>query len=121
MTSTSSVQVHALPPTSAAASYHSMRAYLQVQEWTENVSNLNPLEWGWKQAENLLLPIQTHLQPAPEDLLKIIRCSCKSNCDSKRCTCRKHRLECSPGCGECQGKSCLNAQIIAEMDLIDDI
>ena len=121
MTNTSSVQVHALQPTSAAASYHSMRAYLQVLEWTENVSNLNPLEWGWKQAENLLLPIQTHLQPAPEDLLKIIRCSCKSNCDSKRCTCRKHGLECSPGCGECQGKSCLNAQTIAEMDLIDDI
>lgn len=121
MTSTTSVQVHSLPPTSAAASYHSMRTYLQVQEWTGNVYNLNPLEWGWKQADNLLLPVQTHLQPAPEDLLKIIRCSCKSNCDSKRCTCREHGLECSPGYGECQGKSCLNAQTITEMDLMDEI
>ena len=30
------VQVHALPPTSAAARYHSLLVYLQVQQWNGN-------------------------------------------------------------------------------------
>ncbi|KAK6176039.1 hypothetical protein SNE40_014402 [Patella caerulea] len=32
-TSSAYVQVHTLPPTSAAARYHSARVYLQVREW----------------------------------------------------------------------------------------
>ena len=31
--SKTTVQLHRLPPTSAAASYHNARAYLQVQQW----------------------------------------------------------------------------------------
>ena len=119
MTSTTFVQVHTLPPTSAAASYYSLRVYLQVQTWIGNGDNLEPLKWGWDRTDNMLLPIKTHLQPAPDDLLKIIRCQCKSNCDSKRCTCRKHGLECSSGCRECQGISCSNAQEF-DLDIYDD-
>ena len=44
---------------------------------------MEPLEWGRDRSDNMLLPMKTHLQPAPDDLLKIIRCQCKSNCDSK--------------------------------------
>ena len=33
-------------PTSAAASYHSKRAYLELQEWTETKRYHNPLEWS---------------------------------------------------------------------------
>lgn len=39
--STSFVQPHTLPPTSAAAKYHSFRVYLQCQEWLGSVP-LNP-------------------------------------------------------------------------------
>ena len=119
MTSTTFVQVHTLPLSSAAASYHSLRVYLQVQTWIGNGDSMEPLEWGWDRTDNMLLPIKTHLQPAPDDLLKIIRCQCKSNCDSKRCTCRKHGLECSSGCRECQGISCSNAQEF-DLDIYDD-
>jgi hypothetical protein len=31
---------------------------------------------------------------APDELLKTIYCRCKTNCDSKRCNCREHGLEC---------------------------
>ena len=122
MTSTTCVQVHTLPPTSAAASYHSLRVYLQIQEWVNgNCNNLDPLDWGWKTDEDLLLPIKTHLQPAPDDLLKIIRCNCKVNCDTKRCTCRKHGLECSSGCGECHGVCCSNTDTAIESHSLDDL
>ena len=80
---------------------------------------MDPLEWGWQISNNLLLPMKTHIQPAPDDLLKIVRCQCKSNCDSKRCICRKHGLECSSGCRECQGVSCTNAQSV-DPDMFDD-
>ena len=44
MTSTTFVQVHTLPPTSASASYHSMRVCLQVQDWIRDSNSMNPLE-----------------------------------------------------------------------------
>ena len=38
-TSSTCVQVHSLPPTRAAARFHSFRVYLQVQTWMANVNN----------------------------------------------------------------------------------
>ena len=83
MTSTTFVQVHTLQPTNTAAD-HSLWENPQVQTWIGNGDNMELLEWGWNGSDNILLPMKTHLQPAPDDLLKIIRCQCKSNyCDSK--------------------------------------
>jgi hypothetical protein len=56
------------------------------------------------------MPVKTKKQPAPEKLLVIIRCKCKTNCETKRCTCRKHGLECNIACLECRGHSCLNCK-----------
>ena len=39
-----------------------------------------PVAWGWKISESGLTPIQTDLLPAPEDLLKVIRCGCTADC-----------------------------------------
>lgn len=116
MTSTSCVQVHTLPPTSAAAAYHSQRVHLQVQTWIGN-NAITPEDWGWELAKDLLMPVKTDLPPAPEKLLQIIRCNCKQNCDTKRCSCRKHGLDCSVGCGECRGVSCSNSTGLADIDL----
>jgi hypothetical protein len=113
------VQVHTLPPTSAAAMYHSLRVYLQTQIWLGN-KTISPLEWGWKLNNGSLEPIKTDLPPAPETLLKIIKCNCKQNCDTKRCTCRKHGLECSSGCGACHGDSCSNSPSIDENDIDEE-
>ncbi|KAJ8043143.1 hypothetical protein HOLleu_10106 [Holothuria leucospilota] len=107
--SKTSVKLQALPPTSAAARYHSLRVFLQVQQWVGARDDLVPHDWGWYIADEKLMPIKTNMPPAPEMLLKVIRCKCKTNCDTKRCTCRKHGLECSTGCGECRGTGCTNA------------
>ena len=91
-TSSTCVQVRSLPRTEAAAIYHSCRVYLQVQTWIGE--GKHPTKWDWCNVNGKLNPIKKLLPAAPERLLKIIRCNCKLNCDSKRCICRKHGLSC---------------------------
>ncbi|KAK7088302.1 hypothetical protein V1264_022235 [Littorina saxatilis] len=43
---TTFVQIHTLPPTSAAARFHSMRVYLQVQEWMGLKVAMDPTDYG---------------------------------------------------------------------------
>ena len=65
-----------------------------------------------------MLPIQTDRQPAPDKLLNVIRCKCKTECRTARCTGKKHGLECSPMCSDCRGLSCFNSFTIE--NVIDD-
>jgi hypothetical protein len=76
------VQPQSLPPTSAATKYHSLRVYLQVQEWQGSTDGLLPSDWGWQECEGRFLPRQTDLAAAPEKLLQVIRCNCQSDCSS---------------------------------------
>ena len=80
------LKAKSLPPTSAAAKYHTMRAYYQVLEWKGET--VDPLEEGWKNHEGRLVPIKTDLDAASKE--QIIQCSCKTGCASKRCSCKKH-------------------------------
>ena len=117
--SKSVVEVQSLPPTTSAARMHSFRTYLQVQTWLGN--ELNPTEWGWRMVENKYVPIKTTIAPAPERLLKVVKCSCKSNCDTRRCSCRKHGLACTEGCSECRGTDCSNIEIVGNGDGDSDL
>ncbi|GFR71532.1 hypothetical protein ElyMa_002096200 [Elysia marginata] len=107
--SITTVQVRSLPPTSAAAKYHSLRVYPQVQDLIDKICDLKPEMWGWHLSSGRLDPCTTDLPPAPELLLKMIRSNCKSDCRSKRFTCRKHGLEFSLAYAEYKGISCLNS------------
>ena len=108
-TASSYIQVNSLPPTCAAAKYHSLRVYLQIQQWF-GATTLEPQEWGWKLKDTYLLPVTTDLPPAPPTLLSVIRCGCKTGCDTKSCSCRKNGIDCSPACKECKGQTCTNAE-----------
>ena len=108
-TNTSQVQPQSLPPTPAAAMYHSLRVYFQVQQWKGVGETMSTEEWGWKACDGVFLPVMTHLPPAPEALLRVIRCNCSTDCSSLKCTCRKHNLECSAACGQCRGSGCTNS------------
>lgn len=116
MTNTSFVQVHTLPPTSAALRFHSLRVFYQIQVW-KGSEELRPEDWGWEVVSGMFMPVKTSLPPAPESLLNIIRCKCKANCDSKRCTCRKHGVLCSVACGACRGVGCSNSPTLAELHI----
>ena len=70
---TSHIQPQTLPPTSAAAKFHSLRVYFQVQQWKGTRDGVLPEEWGWRESEDeILVPVTTDLLPAPDDLLRII-------------------------------------------------
>ena len=117
---TSHIEPKALPPTSAAVKFHSRRVYYQVQEWKGAGDGLLPEEWGWKESEEMFVPVTTYLLPAPDDLLHIIRCNCLTDCGTMRCPCRKHGIACSIVCGNCKGSGCMNSTS-NEDDSDDDI
>ena len=51
----------------------------------------------------------------PEELSKIISCSCETGCEGKRFGCRKHGLRCTDLCTKCRGSdNCLNVETISE-------
>ena len=100
-----------LPPTKAACVQHSLRVFHQVQTWISFETQLPPTEWGWELKENgILWPIYTTKPLAPEDLLKIIKCGCKGDCNTNRCVCYKNGLSCSDICQTCRGISCSNGE-----------
>jgi hypothetical protein len=122
-TSRTAVKVRTLPPTSASAVFHSQRVYFQVQMWKkysgDGTFTMDPLAWGWKLSPcgSYFLPITTDIPAAPPNLLQVIRCTCKTGCESVRCTCRKHGLPCTPSCGNCYGVSCSNIGHILHSDM----
>lgn len=101
--STAAVQPHTLPPTAAATKTHSLRVYQQVQVWKGEEDRVPPENWGWHVSDGKMMPIMTDLPAAPQELLEIIRCNCKSGCHTMRCTCKKNGMDCSMACGECRG------------------
>ena len=105
-TSSGIVPPEKLPPTSDAASQHSLRVYHQVQAWRGN--DLPPQNMGWNKTSTGFKPIAMTKSAAPEALLRIIRCNCSGKCDTKRCTCRKNGLRCTSACGQCKGLTCEN-------------
>ncbi len=48
-------------------------------------------------------------KPAPQKVLDMIFCSCKTGCSSQ-CGCRKAGLECTPACINCYNVNCTNCQ-----------
>ena len=114
-TSSTYVQSKSLPPTAASCYEHSLRVYLQVQEW-KNTSGLNPEEYGWKLQNNKYVPIFFKgIKPAPDQLLRIIRCTCKGDCSKVNCSCKFNGLECTSACKECRGSTCSNSKHIEEI------
>jgi len=112
--SKSVVDPKVLPPTSAAAAFHSLRIYLQVQEWIGRTP-MNPEDWGWSIQGGRYVPVLTDKDPAPTDLLDMVRCNCKTGCSTRQCTCRKHDFESSTGCGHCRGV-CSNVKSVLDED-----
>ena len=115
------IRPQTLPPIAAAARYHSMRVYLQVQQW-RGVCNMKETYWGWMTKDENLVPVMTFLPPAPDELLRVIRCNYTTDCSTARRSCRKHSLECSPACSQCRGIGCSNsiAADISDEDGDDD-
>ena len=116
--SSSYVHPQTLPPTSSAEKYHSLRVYYQIRQWQGTEAGMSPQDWDWKESDGALIPVTTDLDPDPNELLRIVRCNCQTDCSTLSCSCRKHGLNCSVACGNCRGSECRNSN--PEMDLDDE-
>ena len=108
-----------LPPTESAAGLHAQRVYLKVQEWKhlEQTHKLQPLDWGWQIKNDKLVPSMTTMPLAPQDLVSIVRCSCKtSGCASKSCSCRKAGQPYVSACQNYSINGCSDQQQVEEDD-----
>ena len=81
-------------------------------------------DYGWDIIEGQLNPTMTNNLPAPLSLLELSSCSCKGNCSSNRCKCKKNGFVCTDMC-KCVG--CINdtndgdeKDVLAESDLEED-
>ena len=117
MASKGVLELEKTPPTSRAAYYHALRAHHQVTIWkllNNNEMHSKAEDWGWKLDDNNYCPIMTDNEVAPECVLQVIRCKCKSSknqCGTKRCSCRKHGLSCVTTCSDCHGEDCENKEV----------
>lgn len=101
--------LHNLPPTSAAAKYHSYRTYFTVQQWLGRC--LQPTDWGWQCNDGVLIPTFSDRPVASKSILCMVSCGCKTGCGNK-CSCRKAGLECTAMCSTCMGRHCTNSSQI---------
>ena len=92
-----------LPPTQAAIREAIMRANCQALIWSlDSVPSPDlppPQEYGWKLEDDQWVPIMTSLAPAPDAIIELVGCGCKTNhCSSNRCNSRKAGLNCTDLC-----------------------
>ncbi len=74
-----------------AAVQHSLRAYLQTQDWILMQSMfLNPCDFGWTLGVHGYEPIPTLDPMAPEKLLKLTSCNCHEDCSNRQCSFKKN-------------------------------
>lgn len=106
-----------LPPTSKAIEQHVYRVYFQVQTWLNK--EINSSDWGWELKNDITKPVPTSLSIVPDNILKLLYCNCKNDCN-KNCPC--NYTKCSDMCSNCRGISCVNSNtlIITDSDIEDE-
>lgn len=101
-----------LPPTYGSLDLHIRRAHYVSMIWKKANENHPclpaPDEFGWKfnDGSNHFSAVRCLNPPAPEAILQLIKCGCKSGCEG-RCSCRKNSIPCTEICG-CWVFSCNN-------------
>ncbi|KAJ4918215.1 hypothetical protein JOQ06_000075 [Pogonophryne albipinna] len=111
-------KLQTLPPTNETFRENVARGHLQVAIWRQaiqpNPPLMDPLNYGWSKDEgsSSLYPTiaAENVAFAPEELLKVIKCSCDSAvpCKTKRCGCYLAGMACTSFC-KCEGgHGCFN-------------
>ena len=101
-----------LPPTLGALKQHILRVHVQCNVWGQSdvfhQEFLDPLQNGfYKEASGEVKPMTTDVLPAPKSIIEMVRCQCKTDCSSKRCSCRAANLPCTDLCN-CDSDQCEN-------------
>ena len=104
------LRTESLPPTDGAAAQHSLRAYLQLQDWLVLKStSRDSKEYSWYMTSGgAYEPIQTLDAIAPMNLIKLVSCNCARDCTTRRYYCKNNNVKCIAACGTCHGNQCKN-------------
>ena len=90
-----------LPLSLGALKQHILRAHVQARVWGQAAvpqqELLDPMENGYHRDsdDGQLQPATTDVPPAPEPIVEMVRCQCKGNCSSNRCSCKSKNLPCT--------------------------
>ena len=112
-----SPKIMALPPTSPNLRQHALKSHLQVMLWKAADQQAPPAEsdniihFGWEVKDCIPIPVVAVSDPAPPELVDVIKCQCKADgkkCSSMSCSCHKQHLTCTPYCNCCGGEGCYN-------------
>ena len=90
--------------------------FYQICQWKSSERDILLGSWGWTLLDSGHYPTKTDLSPAPDDLLKVIRCNSSADCSSAHCSCQNHGWKCSLACGQCRGTACINASAFVTDD-----
>jgi len=112
-----SPKVMALPPTTKNLLQHVLRAHLQVMLWKAADHQAPPAEssnitnFGWHVTDGIPTPVLDQGDPAPPELIDVIRCQCRAQgkkCSTEACGCHKEHISCTSYCN-CSGEEgCCN-------------
>lgn len=108
-----------LPPTRGTLVPHTSRAYYMALVWKLSKAPCpeipSPVDYGWKSEDGRLKPVFCENAPAPEALLELRKCHCKTGCNKQSCGCRRNSLVCTDLCG-C-GEICENVVLDKPVDV----
>ena len=68
-----------------------------------------PQTYGWMEDGDYLVPIMNTMPPAPDAIIHLVKCGCKSSrCFNLQCSCKNNKLHCTDLCGCCDVEECEN-------------
>ena len=116
-----------LSPTLTALKGKVSRAHYITLQWKSSHINspslLDPNDYGWlfNEKDQVFEPVMTSLAPAPESIIHLTVCNCKTNCSTNRCKCPKNVLNCSEmrGCENCENDE-KDEEMFSESQGVDD-
>ena len=78
---------------------------------------MSPEEGGWIKDHEKYVPVGMDLPPAPEELMKVVHCTCNLDYSKRTCTCQKFQRDFSTACLNYRGLACTKAERITSEDL----
>ncbi|CAB4019967.1 Hypothetical predicted protein [Paramuricea clavata] len=109
---TKNLESEKLPPTLGALKPHIQRANAisAINKGYREPRPQTPLltDNGWETiSDGTISPKKCLEPPAPESVVELVKCGCRSECSTARCSCHKNNLPCTPlcKCGDCSNAS----------------
>ncbi len=111
-----------IPPCADSLRQHSMRASYQVYIWRKSLESHpvipSPVEFGWDEDEEGNLVISwNNVNPAPDEVLEMMFCTCPRKCERGSCPCADNSLKCTDAC---TNQNCDNFQSNEDFNSVED-